>query len=79
MRTLGFATMARNKSVERFKTGLPSVGRQAGAYLAGQPPTKRLRGTIQSDGTIRVVVTVLLERLGAGSRLRHPMDVVLQP
>ena len=28
---------------------------------------------------IRVVVTIPLERLGSGSRLCHPMDVVLQP
>ncbi len=41
--------------------------------------TKRLRWTIQSDGKIRVVVTVLLERFGRGSRLCNEVDVVLQP
>lgn len=33
---------------------------QAGAHSARQTPTECLRGTLQQDGTIRVVVTVLL-------------------
>jgi len=37
------------------------------------------RGAFQQDGSIRVVVTIPLERLGTGSRLCYPMDVVLQP
>lgn len=62
-----------------YLNGVSLVEHQAETYTAGQPSTEFIRGTIQSDGKIRVVVTVLLERFDVGSRLRQPIDVVLQP
>lgn len=51
------------------------------AYIhpARQPPADYLCRAVQQDGPIRVVVTVLLARLGRGPRLCNGADVVLQP
>ncbi len=65
--------------MQLFKIGLLNGVSWLEYIQLGNPQsTKLLCRAVQQDGTIRVVVTVLLERLGTSPRLCNPVDVVLQ-
>src|SRR5690606_8796437 len=54
------------------------VGYQTGIHPARQAATERLRRTVQSDCTVRMVVPISLGRSGSGPTRSDAMDVVLQ-